>query len=200
MHSSSSESIIRVLIVEDHKLTRIGLKLVLKRIAGVEVVAEADNGEAAFSLARELSPNLIFMDVGLPVLNGIAALAKIKAEAPSCLVIMLTSRGQTPEISAALASGADGYCLKDGSAEKLGQALERVVAGQLWLDPELAASILELAKEYSPADDKRALRALQLSVNGLTRKAVADELGVSLTDVNELIKELMDRAVNKAPK
>src|SRR5688572_18815006 len=110
---------IRILLVEDHALTRVGIKTVLKREAYFEVVGEASNGEEAVAQAEALKPDIILMDVGMPILDGIQASRKIAESGNIAKIIMLTQHDNDQDILASLAAGASGYCLKDVEAARL---------------------------------------------------------------------------------
>lgn len=133
---------IRLMLVEDHVLTRIGLKTSLEQFENIKVIAETSNGREAIDLAKEKKPDVIIMDIGLVELDGIEATNKIKEITPSIKVIMLTVHESEREILASLTSGADGYCLKDISPEQLYKAIESVSSGDVWLSSEVAEKVL----------------------------------------------------------
>jgi len=138
-----SSSRIRVLLVEDHALTRLGLKTALKRTPDIDVVGEASNGEEAVRAAEELAPQVVLMDVGMPVKDGIQAAKEIVAGHPEIHVIMLTQHDNDRDILASLAAGASGYCLKDVEPERLYTAIRSVNAGDAWLDSAIAGRVLK---------------------------------------------------------
>ena len=133
---------IKILIVEDHALTRMGLKAALKRTSDIEVIGEATNGEEAIERAGSLQPNVILMDVGMPVMDGIQAAKKIIEQHPEIKVIMLTQHDNDRDIMASLAAGASGYCLKDVEPDRLYTAIRSVNAGDAWLDATIAGRVL----------------------------------------------------------
>lgn len=134
---------IRVLLVEDHLLTRIGLKTVLARKPEIKVVGEAENGEQAVQLANQLKPDVILMDVGMPVMDGIEAAKKIRESKLDTNIVMLTSHDNDRDVFASLAAGAVGYCLKDVEPERLYAAISSVTAGDVWLDSTIAGKVLK---------------------------------------------------------
>lgn len=134
---------LRLLLVEDHALTRMGLKTALKRVADFKVIGEAVNGEQAVSLAADLSPDVILMDVGMPVMDGIRAAEQIIAQNPAIRIIMLTQHDNDSDIWASLAAGASGYCLKDVEPERLYTAIRSVASGDTWLDASIASRVLK---------------------------------------------------------
>ena len=133
---------IRLMLVEDHVLTRIGLKVSLEKCANIEVIAETPSGKEAIEFANGKKPDLIIMDIGLLEVDGIEATKKIKEANPNIKVIMLTSHESEREIMASLASGADGYCLKDTPPEQLIKAIESVNEGNAWLSSQVAEKVL----------------------------------------------------------
>ena len=135
---------IRILLVEDHALTRVGIKTVLKREADLDVVGEASNGEEAVAQAEALKPDIILMDVGMPIMDGIQASRKIVESGNSAKIIMLTQHDNDQDILASLAAGASGYCLKDVEAPRLYMAVRTVHAGDAWLDSAIAGKVLKL--------------------------------------------------------
>jgi len=141
---SESVKMIKVLLVEDHTLTRIGLKTVLKRTDDIDVIGEAANGVEAIEMAESLVPDVILMDVGMPIMNGIQAAKAIIEKNPGIRIIMLTQHDNDRDIMASLSAGASGYCLKDVEPERLFVAIRAVGAGDAWLDESIAAKVLRL--------------------------------------------------------
>ena len=137
---------INVLLVEDHALTRIGLKALLDRTEDIKVIGEATNGQEALELTLSLKPHIVLMDVGMPVMDGIEAVKKIKEHKCEAGIIMLTSHDNERDIFASLTAGAGGYCLKDVEPERLYTAIRSVHAGDAWLDAAIAGQVL---KQYS---------------------------------------------------
>ncbi len=137
---------INVLLVEDHSLTRLGLKALLSRTEDLKVIGEAANGQEAIEKTLSLHPHIILMDVGMPVMDGIEAVKKIKEQKIEVGIIMLTSHDNERDIFASLAAGAGGYCLKDVDPERLYTAIRSVHAGDAWLDAAIAGQVL---KQYS---------------------------------------------------
>lgn len=131
----------RVLIAEDHEIVRVGLRLILEEWEGFEVVGEACNGQEAVEMACQHVPDVVLMDVVMPVIDGVTATQKIKDAEPEVRVIMLTSSKEIETVFASLASGAQGYCLKDVSTARLRAGMECVKLGDLWIDNEVAAML-----------------------------------------------------------
>ena len=124
---------ISVLLVEDHTMTRMGLALVLQKADGIEMIAEADNGVKGVSLAKELRPDIILMDIGLPEIDGIEATQQIRDAKIDSKILIFTSRDEEDNVFAALGAGADGYIMKGASADQLTSAIKAVAAGTGWL-------------------------------------------------------------------
>lgn len=150
--TSNAEHKISLLLVEDHALTRIGLKAALRRTADLNVIAEAANGQEAIEAAANMHPDVILMDVGMPVLDGIQAAKQILEKYPEIRIIMLTQHDNDQDILASLAAGASGYCLKDVEPERLYTAIRAVSSGDLWLDASIAGRVLRTYLGKAPAD------------------------------------------------
>src|ERR671916_2284846 len=130
---------VRILITDDHSVVRQGLRMFLSLDPELEVVGEAENGQEALTMARELRPDVVLMDLLMPVMNGIEATKAIRAEMPDVEVIALTSVLEDASVSGAVRAGAIGYLLKDTEADALGRAIKAAAAGQVQLAPQAAA-------------------------------------------------------------
>src|ERR671913_2142577 len=140
----------RLLIADDHALVREGLRTMLAGEDGIEVIAEAHDGSEALSLCRELMPDLVLMDVRMPVMDGLQATKHIKAEMPKTSVMMVTMHENPDYLFEAVKAGAAGYVLKDASGERLLSAVRRTLEGESPLNQELAMRLLtRLARERS---------------------------------------------------
>jgi DNA-binding NarL/FixJ family response regulator len=133
----------KILVAEDHELARYGLCMALEEKPNLSVVGEAEDGVQAMAMAETLNPDIILMDIGMPVMDGITATQKIKEKYDHIKVIMLTSHKDEEEVYAALAAGADAYCMKDIKIERLAQVVEMVMEGALWMDPAIAQIVLK---------------------------------------------------------
>ena len=182
---------INVLIIEDYKLTRIGLKYFLEKAERIRVIGEADNAETGLALFQELKPDIVLMDLGLPGMNGIEATKKIREINPQAKIIILTSHSFDNEVLTTLGSGAQGYCLKDISPELLTKVILEVNEGAIWLDPQIAKTALSIfqrqGKMFQNSKDKnlsrlteREYEVLKLLVDGKSNTEIADELIVSV--------------------
>lgn len=207
---------IRILLVEDHLLTRIGLKTVIERQGDLKVVGEAENGEEAVRKVNELQPDIVLMDVGMPIMDGIEAAKKIKEAHREVEVVMLTSHDNDRDIFASLAAGAGGYCLKDVEPERLYSAIRSVNAGDIWLDSAIANKVLkqysgsaavggEGGQARSTADvakaqqslpeplSPRELEVLGLLVDGLSNQEIADKLIISLATAKTHVRNILNK-------
>jgi len=134
---------IRILIVDDHSVVRQGLKMFLALDPELEVVGEAANGVEALRLARELEPDVVLMDLLMPVMDGVAATAAIRHELPDTEVIALTSVLEDQAIFKAMRAGATGYLLKDTESDELCRSIKAAAAGQVQLSPQVAARLMQ---------------------------------------------------------
>lgn len=129
---------LNVIIVEDFKLTRVGLRCALNSNKDINVIAECDNALTGLEMIEKYKPDVVLMDLGLPEMNGIEATIKVKEILPNTKIIALTSHDREEEVIAALASGAHGYCLKDIDPVKLADVVRDVANGVCWIDPQVA--------------------------------------------------------------
>ncbi len=194
---------ISILIVDDDANLRTGLKALLEQSELVTHVYQASDGLEAVHLDSKHLPTLVFLDVGMPVMDGIEACQQLKKRRPSVKVIMLTSHDDERDIFAALAAGANGYCLKDADFSRLETAVNAVVSGDLWIDSAIAHKVLRvLPKSTSAASpakatygqlSEREVQVLHLIVDGLSNQEIADRLLIAKETVKTHIKHLMDK-------
>ncbi len=185
---------VRVIIVEDYKLTRVGLRYALNEIENINVIAEAQNAEVGLELIKKEQPDVVLMDLGLPGINGLEATAKIKVISPNTKVIILTSHDREEEVIASLGSGASGYCLKDIDPITLSGVIKNVAKGACWIDSNVAHLALkffpkpestEIMNSSHNIDSKAKLterenEVLKLLVQGKSNTQIAQELIVSV--------------------
>jgi DNA-binding NarL/FixJ family response regulator len=129
---------LKVIIIEDFKLTRVGLRCALNSNKDINVIAESDNALSGLALIEKNKPDVVLMDLGLPDMNGIEASIKVKEILPDIKIVALTSHDREEEVIAALASGVNGYCLKDIDPVKLADVVRDVANGVCWIDPQVA--------------------------------------------------------------
>ncbi|MFA6989344.1 MAG: response regulator transcription factor [Candidatus Gastranaerophilaceae bacterium] len=203
---------IKVLLVEDHTMTRMGLQIVLEKAEGVELIAEAENGLQGVNKAIQHNPDVILMDIGLPEIDGVEATKRIRdAKLPS-KIIMFTSRDSENDVFAALGAGADGYIMKGITPEQLISAIKAVYEGTGWLDPAIARMVLNSINQKphstnnfgdTPATPSkfvqncgitdRELQVLKLIVEGLTNPQIAERLVISRATAKAHVHSILQK-------
>jgi DNA-binding NarL/FixJ family response regulator len=176
-----------LLLVDDHPVLRAGLKALLSAEADLDVIAEADNGRAAVELARSLEPDLIVMDVSLPVLSGAEATRQVKALSPQVPVLALSVHEELPFLRMLLDAGAGGYVLKRSACDELVRAVRIVAGGSTYLDPAIAGQLLRFGQRRHSqsglgstiALSDRESEVVRLLAQGLTMKEMAAQLLLS---------------------
>lgn len=175
--------IVRVLLADDHRILREGLRRSLEAL-GVDVVGEAVDGDEAVDLADALHPDVVLMDVTMPVLDGVEASRRIRQRLPDVRVVMLTMHADEATLARAIRAGADGYLVKDCSTEEIADTIRLVAAGETALSRQIAVSMLAEVQTL-PADgpeevvSKREEEVLQLIADGCSSAEVADRLFIS---------------------
>ncbi|MEW6745892.1 MAG: response regulator transcription factor [Planctomycetota bacterium] len=178
---------IRILLADDHEILREGLRSLLEKQPDMEVVADVGDGRTAIRQARELQPDVIVMDIGMPDLNGIEATRLISAEGSHCRVICLSVHRERRLVTAMLQAGASGYLLKTTAAKELVDAVRAVAAGQAYLSPSIAQDVVQhhvraMASNGAGAFStlsEREREVLQLIAEGYQSKEIAERLHVS---------------------
>ncbi len=196
---SPNDKPIRLILIEDHADFRESVTMVLTERGGYQCVGGFSTMEDALEAIRGgLQADLVLSDLGLPGMSGIAGIRKIRELLPEARVLVLTAFTDKAKVFAALEAGAHGYLVKAGSAARLMETLEEVLAGGTPLDPKIAGMILQTFRQLSPISAAESLstrecEVLQLSAKGLTRKEIADELKLSEHSVTEYIKRSFDK-------
>ncbi len=172
---------IRLLIADDHAVVRHGLARLVATFDDVELVGAAANGEEAVALCAERRPDVVLMDLEMPVLDGIEATRRIRAEHDEVAVVVLTSFSDRERILRALDAGAAGYLLKDVEPDELEKAIASAARGEVPLDPKAARTLLSARHAAAPADplSEREREVLLMVAEGLPNKVIAQRLQIS---------------------
>ncbi|WP_202605684.1 response regulator [Glutamicibacter soli] len=189
---------IRILLADDHPVFRRGLELVLSGIADFQVCAIAENGEQAVELAAMHRPEVVIMDLRMPLVDGIGATGRIVSRNPAPAVLVLSMFGDGELVLAALRAGARGYLLKGAGEEQIERAVRAVAAGEAIFDAQIATRVLaqfdqavDPAVSALPMLTERELQVLRLLDQGLGNAAIAAELGVALKTVRNHVSNIL---------
>jgi two-component system, NarL family, response regulator LiaR len=186
---------IRILLADDHAVVRQGLKMFLGLDPDLEVVGEAENGEEAVRMAGTIQPDVVLMDLLMPVMDGVTATAKIRREFPDVEVIALTSILEDASVIGAIRAGAIGYLLKDTKAEELICAIKAAVAGQVQLSPKAAERLLSetLTTQHTEPLTERERDVLGLLVLGIANKEIALKLNIGEKTVKTHVSNILSK-------
>lgn len=192
---------VRVLIVDDHEVVRVGLKTLLARTPSIEVVGEAGDPDSALEEVRKTQPNVVLLDVRLGNANGIQVCREIQTASPDCGVLILTSFADDAMIAEAISAGADGYLLKEINREQLIGAIEKVASGESVLDPAVVGRVFGKMQSLmqNPAQNKLDLlspqerRVLALVAEGKTNKQIAVDMGLSDKTIKNYFSNTLEK-------
>jgi len=187
---------IKVLIVDDHKIVRDGLRILIDKQSDMKVVAEAEDGQVAVRLAKKLMPDIVIMDITMPGMNGIDATRMIISENPSIKVIALSMHSDKRFVTGMLEAGASGYLLKDCAFNELAGAIRRVASNHLYISPGIpdavAGSVASNPQSSKPATlTKREGEILRLLADGKTTRQIAAVLKISSSTIQTHIRNIM---------
>jgi len=190
----------RVLVVEDHALTRAGLVTALKARGEFEIVGEASDGIEALELAIRLKPDVAVVDIGLPGQDGIALTRSLHHDLPDTNVVILTMHDLENEVLAALAAGADAYCLKSSPPERVVDAVGIAAEGGAFFDPQIAHVVLEefgrpvaRPKPGNSPLTERETQVLRLIADGISNAEIAQRLSIGLGTVKGHIRDILEK-------
>ena len=199
---------IQVLLIEDHTMIRMGTALVIERAEGIELAGQAEDGQQGVNMAKELNPDVILMDIGLPVMDGIEATRLVKETNSNAKILIFTSRDNDDDVFAALAAGADGYIMKGATPEQLSQAIIAVSEGTAWLDPAIARLVLSSVQKQNKAISgtdgiksgknafgltEREMEVLGLIVEGLSNPEIAERLVITRATAKAHVHSILQK-------
>jgi DNA-binding NarL/FixJ family response regulator len=195
---------IRTLIADDHELFRRGLRMVLDDEPDIDVLGEAGDGESAVAMAREHAPDVVVMDVRMPIKSGIDATRSIKEELPGTKILVLTISDEEDDLYEAIKAGANGYLLKEISIDEIGHAVRSVNGGQSLISPSMASKLLdefaamikkEEQKEQVPAPrlTPREMEVLQHVAKGMNNREIAKTLFISENTVKNHVRNILEK-------
>lgn len=197
--SNEAKDRVRLLIVDDHAVVRQGLITFLELQDEIEVVGEAGNGKEALQKVKELEPDVVLMDLVMPVMDGLTAIKEIKLMRPQTEVIALTSFADDEKVFTAIRSGATGYLLKDVQPNDLVKAVLAAERGEVQLHPEVAKKLMHEvvapAKESEPLDEltEREKEVLGLLGQGMSNKEIAYKISVSEKTVKAHVSSILNK-------
>ena len=191
----------KMLLADDHKLMREGLRMLLEKLSGITIVGEAGDGISAVRMARDLKPDLVLMDIAMPDLNGLEATRRIRAESPGVKVIALSMHADKRFVRGMFMAGAAGYVLKGSAFEEVATAIRTVAAGRIYISPKITdlmvADYIKLLTKPSPGSESplsdREREVLQMLAEGKSSRLIAERLHLSVTTVDTHRKHIMDK-------
>ncbi|HEX9373616.1 MAG TPA: response regulator transcription factor [Roseiflexaceae bacterium] len=186
----------RLIIVDDHAIVRQGLRAIIRVTPDMQLVGEAENGREAVDLVTALHPDVVLMDLVMPELDGVAAIALIKRDWPAVRIIALTTFVESEQVLGAVQAGADGYLLKDVDVQELTRAIRTVHGGQPYLHPAATRHLLEAGARPEPASASltgREQAVLALVGRGLTNRQIADALAISQKTVSVHVSNMLSK-------
>jgi len=207
MSESSEQTRVQVLLVDDHGLIRRGMKGQFTLQSGFSVVGEAGNGAEAIELAAQLQPDVVLMDIDMPVMDGITATQQIKSDLPTTRILALSAFDDDTQVMGMLAAGADGYCLKSIEWEQLIAVIQLILQGGAYLDPQIAQKVARMLKSPVVSSGRvpvaetpqqsllsnREREILKLIAKGQSNQEIAKQLYLSLGTVKSYVRMLLNK-------
>jgi len=192
---------VKILLVDDHKIVRDGLRTLIDREAGIEVIGEADNGRSAVEITKKLKPDIVIMDITMPDMNGIDATHQIRDQVPSARVIALSMHADRRLVSGMLEAGASAYLLKDCAFEEVARAIKAVRSNHTYLSPEIADIVVERYVNKASTEESsvftrltpREREILQLIAEGVSTREIAERLHISRKTVETHRANIMEK-------
>lgn len=196
---------IRLVVVDDHALFRSGLVSLLRAMKEFSVVGEAQNGQQALDVIREARPDVVLLDVNMPVMGGVETVQQLKISGAACSVLMLTISKNDEDLFGAITAGADGYLLKNATPEELSSAIMRVHEGMSVLAPEITRQVLKAVNvDRSNSEDRglssREMEVLECLAQGMTTSQISSGLFISDNTVKTHVRHILEKleAANRA--
>ena len=194
-------SAIRIVIADDHRLFREGLRQICETLGDFMVLGEAENGHEAVKLVQKFVPDVVLMDVNMPELNGVQATAAIQKTHPSVKILILTMHNQDHYVFEAINAGAKGYILKDVSAQELIDAIQKVHQGESILSSEMTTKLIDEFRRLSHNEEARSknkltpleMNILQHVATGIDNRNIAEKLNISQKTVANRLSEIFDK-------
>ncbi|HEX2949655.1 MAG TPA: response regulator transcription factor [Armatimonadota bacterium] len=192
---------LKIVLVDDHRIVRQGLRSLLEKQVDFRVVGEADNGRSALSTITELTPDLVIMDIGMPEMNGIDATRHVLSSLPETKIIVLSMHAEQQFVQDVMKAGAMGYLLKDSAYEELVTAIRSILAGEFYMSQKIANMVMRDYVRHLSDDNQSRSATLstrereiwKLLAEGLTSTAIATELHISVRTVETHRQNIMEK-------
>lgn len=186
---------VRVILADDHTVMRQGVRMLLTLDPDIEVVGEASNGQEAVELAHQLKPDVVLMDLLMPVMDGLTAITVIRRDLPQTEIVALTSVLEDSVVTDVVRAGAIGYLLKDASGEDVIRAVKSAAAGQVHLSPQAAAKLIKDVRtpEQAQALTQREIEVIKLLARGYSNKEIAQTLNIGEKTVHSHVGAILSK-------
>jgi DNA-binding NarL/FixJ family response regulator len=197
-HTEDHVQPIRVLLVDDHAVVRMGLRAFFDLLPDIECVGEAADGSEGVAMCRRLEPDVVLMDLLMPNMDGVTAIARIKEERPETEIVTMTSFIEEDKVTAALEAGASGYVLKDAEAEEVAQAVRAAYAGEMHLDPQVARLLAQRMRARREPDlaeplTERERDVMRLLGQGMSNKDIGAQLFITERTARTYVSNILGK-------